>query len=38
MHKGEELDIKDKAIYEDLLAADYVEKVETKKKVKANED
>jgi hypothetical protein len=39
MHKGEERDIEDKAIFEDLLNAGYVEEAKSsKKKVKADEN
>jgi hypothetical protein len=38
MSKGEELEIKDKTICEDLLSAGYVEEVKSKKKVKADEN
>ncbi|MCJ8008114.1 hypothetical protein ACFFF5_17825 [Lederbergia wuyishanensis] len=37
MAPGEVRDIKEKVIYEDLLSAGYVEKVETKKKVTEDE-
>lgn len=35
---GDVADIKDKAIVDDLLQAGYVEKVETKKRVKSDEN
>lgn len=38
MHQGEEREIEDKAIRDDLLGAGYVEEVKTKKKVKADEN
>lgn len=38
MSKGEEKDIDDKFIFEDLISAGYVEEVKKKKKVKANEN
>lgn len=38
MSKGEEKDINDKFIIEDLIKAGYIEEVKSKKKVKANED
>lgn len=38
MGKGEVTDIKEKRIYEDLLQAGYVEKVEAKKQVKSDEN
>lgn len=38
MGKGEIAEITDKAIYEDLLQAGYIEKVETKKRVKSDEN
>jgi hypothetical protein len=38
MHEGEEREIENKIIYEDLLNAGYVEEVKSKKKVKADEN
>ncbi|WP_163258587.1 hypothetical protein [Heyndrickxia shackletonii] len=38
MSKGEEREIQDKQIYQDLIQANYVEEVKTKNKVKANEN
>lgn len=38
MSKGEEKDINDKFIIEDLIKAGYIEEVKSKKKVKTNED
>lgn len=38
MLKGEEKEICDKFILEDLIKAGYIEEVKSKKKVKANED
>lgn len=38
MKKGDEIEINDKAIYEDLLQAGYVEEVKPSKKVKKDED
>jgi hypothetical protein len=38
MHEGEEREIENKVIYEDLLNAGYVDEVKSKKKVKADEN
>lgn len=38
MQKGEEKEIANKEIYEDLLKAQYVEEVKYKKRVKTNEN